>query len=66
MSSGARRASLHRPGHDASQFFGIARREGYADGYIPMMRPRYITAFYGIFLGHEHRKVVRKGYIINS
>src|SRR6266436_1728558 len=43
------------PSHDVEQHIGFTAVETCGHRHIPMLWPGYPPAFYGIFLGHEHR-----------
>src|SRR5450631_3042027 len=60
---GACGALFNRLDHYALQCFGIAIVEDHVNRNVPMLRAGNSCAFYGILLGHEHRKIVGEGNI---
>src|SRR5258708_31410588 len=61
---GACGALFNRLGHNALQCLGVTVVEDQVDGNVPMLRTRNFRAFYGILLGHEHRKIIREGNVV--
>src|SRR5579862_5143124 len=48
------------------QFVPLALTEVRRDRHIPQPRSGEATAFYGIFLGHEHRQIITERHVARS